>query len=85
MTTPTEGDLVFQAAIDNFDRREQAAVRKRLIRGVNREKAFDEMLAALGAARHALRSYQYGNGAPDLAKETADYCEKVLKEAEQLK
>lgn len=30
----------------------------------------------LQAAVHALRSYQYGNGSPDLAKEIADRIEK---------
>ena len=34
---------------------------------------------ALRAAIHALRSYEFGNGAPDLAKSTADHCEAMLK------
>ena len=35
---------------------------------------------ALAAAMQALRSYQFGNGAKDLAKETADHCEALLLE-----
>lgn len=33
----------------------------------------------LPAASNALRSYQYGNSAPDLAKEVADEIDKILK------
>ena len=33
---------------------------------------------ALEAAKHALRSYQYGNAATDLAKHVADECEDAL-------
>ncbi|EHK56855.1 hypothetical protein [Allomesorhizobium alhagi] len=39
---------------------------------------FDEMKKALTAASHALRSYQYGNSAPDLAQSTADLCDAAL-------
>jgi hypothetical protein len=40
---------------------------------------------ALKAAAHALRSYQYGNDSPALAKECADHCEKLLNaDAERL-
>jgi hypothetical protein len=42
------------------------------------EAAQGEVAAALQAAIHALRSYQYGNGAPDLAEEVADRCERAL-------
>jgi hypothetical protein len=34
----------------------------------------------LRAAFHALRSYQYGNASPDLAKEIADKLEVFLKQ-----
>jgi len=42
------------------------------------EAAQGEVEVALQAAIHALRSYQYGNGAPDLAEEVADRCERAL-------
>lgn len=32
----------------------------------------------LGMASHALRSYQYDNGSPELAKETADVIDDLL-------
>lgn len=35
----------------------------------------------LRAAFHALRSYQFGNGSPDLAKSTADAIEERLRRA----
>lgn len=37
-----------------------------------------ELKIALGASAHALRSYQYGNAATDLAKSTADHIEGLL-------
>jgi len=37
---------------------------------------------ALAAAIAALRSYQYGNGSPDLAESTADHCAKAMRDAE---
>lgn len=37
-----------------------------------------EVLIALRAAKDALRSYQHGNSAPDLAEQVADHIEKVL-------
>lgn len=42
---------------------------------MNRE---DEMLQLLRASYNALRSYQYGNTATELAKEIADRIEKFL-------
>lgn len=36
------------------------------------------MREALTAASHALRSYQYGNSATDLAQEIADSCDAAL-------
>lgn len=39
------------------------------------------LIGATQSAYHALRSYQYGNGAGDLAKEVADNCRDALVEA----
>lgn len=44
-----------------------------------------EISKLLTAAKHALRSYQFGNSAPDLAESTADAIEKYLAEQEQTK
>lgn len=41
----------------------------RLVRYVN---AHDQVVRTLSAAMHALRSYEYGNSAPDLARGIAD-------------
>lgn len=41
----------------------------------------ERLRKTLTTALHALSSYQYGNGSPDLAKEVADKIENVLKEA----
>ena len=53
--------------------------------GVSRQAA-DEVLALLDAFRtaasagmHALRSYQYGNGSPDLAASVADELDRCLR------
>ena len=35
----------------------------------------------LEAASHCLRSYQFGNSAPGLAKEMADACDKVVRKS----
>lgn len=40
-----------------------------------------EMLAALISAAHALRSYQYGNAATDLAREIADAADAAIAKA----
>lgn len=40
--------------------------------------AFPLLLTTVQTATHALRSYQYGNTAPDFAREIADACEAVL-------
>ena len=42
------------------------------------EAAQGEVAAALQAAIHALRSYQYGNSSDELAEEVADRCERAL-------
>lgn len=44
--------------------------------------AAPELYTALKAARHALRSYQYGNTATDLAAEVADFASVALAKAE---
>lgn len=49
----------------------------RLIRYVN---AHAEIVKALTAAAHALRSYEYGNSAPDLAHDIAAHCDAVSKQ-----
>lgn len=41
-----------------------------------------ELMESLSAAIHALRSYQHGNGAPDLAKSIADAAEKTIANGE---
>lgn len=41
-----------------------------------------ELGKALACAIAALRSYQYGNGSPDLAASTADACATTMREAE---
>jgi len=41
-----------------------------------------ELAKALAAAIAALRSYQYGNGSPDLAKSTADFGAQTMRDAE---
>jgi len=38
----------------------------------------DEIVTALAGAYHALRSYEFGNGSPDLAKSIADRLEPIL-------
>lgn len=46
----------------------------RLIRYVN---AHDDVIKALTAAAHALRSYEFGNASPDLARDIAAHCDKA--------
>lgn len=40
------------------------------------------LVSTIQTAAHALRSYQYGNASPDLAREIADACEVVLAQME---
>ncbi len=40
------------------------------------------MLAALHTAFHALKSYEYGNASPDLARAVAETCETAITKAE---
>jgi hypothetical protein len=48
-----------------------------LVRLVNNR---DAIVAALTAAAHALRSYECGNGAPDLARSIAAHCEQLIEQ-----
>ncbi len=43
--------------------------------------AHADLVKALTAASHALKSYQYGNSAIDLAKVTAEMCDAVISKA----
>jgi hypothetical protein len=43
--------------------------------------AAPDLLKACIAAQNALRSYQYGNSSPDLAKEVADFASAVITKA----
>lgn len=43
--------------------------------------AAPDLLAALIAASHALKSYQYGNSATDLAEQTANACDAAIAKA----
>ncbi len=52
----------------------------RLIRSVNAQR---DVIQALQAAAHALRSYQFGNSAPDLARDVAADCDKARQQLEQ--
>ena len=49
------------------------------------EKERESLLELCLTAFHVLRSYQYGNVAPDLAEEIADKIESVLKDAGKLR
>jgi hypothetical protein len=42
-----------------------------------------EMLQVLNAAYHALRSYEFGTTAPELAREVAAECEAAIRTAEE--
>lgn len=78
-------DSPFDEAVIEIDDREEETIlidcpgavdlAERLVAIVNGHAA---MLNALRAATHALRSYEFGNGAPDLARSTADHCQSIL-------
>jgi hypothetical protein len=51
-----------------------AELADKLVRLVN---GHAQIVKALSAAALALRSYEYGNAAPDLAHDIADYCDRV--------
>ena len=46
------------------------------------EHPLSKAIATLKAASHSLRSYQYGNSAPDLAEEMADTIDAVVSKLE---
>jgi histidinol-phosphate/aromatic aminotransferase/cobyric acid decarboxylase-like protein len=48
------------------------------------EHPMSKLVATLKAASHALRSYQYGNSATDLAQEMADSIDAVIEETVSL-
>jgi predicted xylose isomerase-like sugar epimerase len=54
------------------------ADRALILRAVN---SHDALLSVIETASHALRSYQYGNSATDLAEEIANVCDAAVKEA----
>lgn len=56
---------------------EAAELAARLVTIVN---GHADATKALTAAMHALRSYQFSNASPELAKSTADHCEQILKQ-----
>jgi hypothetical protein len=73
MTTAGYGESVWTAEAQYISR-----IWRAMYDAAPAEAAQGEVEAALQAAIHALRSYQYGNGAPDLAEEVADRCERAL-------
>lgn len=50
---------------------------EKLARLVNHQA---QVVAALEAAANALRSYEYGNSAPDLAHDIAAHCDSIRKD-----
>jgi hypothetical protein len=74
----------FDEAVILIDGREEETIRiecegaadlaDKLIRLVN---GHAQIVKVLSAAALALRSYEYGNAAPDLAHDIADYCDRV--------
>lgn len=48
---------------------------------IEQDKKIAALIKALGAASNALRSYQYGNSATDLAQSTADFCDAAIQSA----
>ncbi len=46
---------------------------------------FEALREALVSANHALKSYQYGNGSPDLAEEVSKHIEQALANSEEPK
>lgn len=83
----SDADSPFDEAVILIDGREEETIRiecegalelaDRLIRYVN---AHDQVIKALTAAAHALRSYEFGNSAPDLAHDIAAYCDAASKQ-----
>ncbi len=82
-----ECDSPFDEAVILIDGHEEETIRiecagatelaQRLAGYVN---AHEQVLKTLTAAAHALRSYEFGNSAPDLAHDIAADCDKVSKQ-----
>ncbi len=78
----------FDEAVITIDGHEEETIRiecehaldlaDRLIRYVN---SHEQIIKALIAAGHALRSYEYGNASPELARAIATYCEAIARKA----
>ena len=47
------------------------------------EAAAPDLLKACEGAMNALRSYQYGNSSPDLAKDVSDYLQAIIAKAKE--
>jgi len=88
MTLPrlelADTDSPFDEAVIIIDGHEEETIRiecegarklaDRLVRYVN---AQEQVVKALTAAAHALRSYEFGNASPDLAHDIAAHCDTV--------
>ncbi len=80
-------DSPFDEAVIVIDGREEETIcvdcpgardlAARLVAAVNGHGALRN---ALSAAVHALRSYEFGNGSPELARATADHCQSLTGE-----
>lgn len=80
-----EVNKMFDEAIILIDGHEEETIRiecehagdiaDQLIRLVNNR---EQILKTLTAAAHALRSYEYGNASPDLARSIAEHCEQLF-------
>lgn len=78
-------DSPFHEAVIEIEGHEEKTIRvdgpgverfaARLVAVANGQAA---LLNALTGAIHALRSYEFGNGAPDLARSIADHCETIV-------
>lgn len=84
-----DADSPFDEAVIWIDGHEEETIRiecdgalelaDRLIRYVN---AHAQVIKALTAAAHALRSYECGNASPDLAHDIAAHCDTVKQQME---
>jgi hypothetical protein len=82
-----EASSPFDEAVIIIDGHEEETIRiecadaaelaDRLIRYVN---AHELVIKTLIAAGHALRSYEFGNASPDLARDIAAHCETLVRQ-----
>ena len=72
---PDEGRYHYTEVCEINEEAADAEANRRLI------IAAPALLKTLRAASHALRSYQYGNAATDLARSTADACDAAIVKA----